>query len=198
MSLSRRSLGLFRRWNDLTATGGGSLYLLCDGQGAPPRKGLPQRSPTRVPPGHCESIVSYQIRNDLATSLVCKRHSRHVWAMPVYFFRVCNGTGYVPEEEGVALADDGAARALALKSARELMGEDIGRGYWTSAALSRLRARGATCARSSSRTRRGEGPVSLSLAARPPSSVTTARSAMPRWSADRPTRPRRHVPAGAN
>jgi hypothetical protein len=39
----------------------------------------------------------------------------------------CNGIGFVPDEEGVELPDDEAARDLALRSARELMGEDIGR-----------------------------------------------------------------------
>jgi hypothetical protein len=48
--------------------------------------------------------------------------------MPRYLFHVCNGTGFVPDEEGVELPDDDAARNLALRSARELMGEDIGRG----------------------------------------------------------------------
>lgn len=48
--------------------------------------------------------------------------------MARYLFHVCNGTGFVPDEEGSELADDAAAYDLARRSARELMCEDLGRG----------------------------------------------------------------------
>jgi hypothetical protein len=48
--------------------------------------------------------------------------------VPRYLFHVCNGTGFVADEEGVELEDDSAALDLAMRSAQELMSEDIGRG----------------------------------------------------------------------
>lgn len=49
--------------------------------------------------------------------------------MPRYFMHVCNGTGFVPDEEGQVLASDEAAREVAVKSARALMCDDMGRGF---------------------------------------------------------------------
>jgi hypothetical protein len=48
--------------------------------------------------------------------------------MPRFFFHVCNGTGFVEDEEGRELPDLGAARAEALKGARSIMADDLHRG----------------------------------------------------------------------
>jgi hypothetical protein len=48
--------------------------------------------------------------------------------MPRFHFHVCNGTGFVQDEEGQELADIAAARATALVSARDLMAADVRAG----------------------------------------------------------------------
>lgn len=48
--------------------------------------------------------------------------------MPLYFFHVCNGDGYTPDEEGRELADEGAARSAALAGARDILAEEIRSG----------------------------------------------------------------------
>jgi len=48
--------------------------------------------------------------------------------MPRYFFHICNGTGFTEDEEGQELADEAAARSLAVKSARDVMTSDIRSG----------------------------------------------------------------------
>ena len=45
--------------------------------------------------------------------------------MPRYFMHICNGDGFVEDEEGVVLADEAAARARATASARDVMTGDI-------------------------------------------------------------------------
>lgn len=48
--------------------------------------------------------------------------------MPCFYFHVCNGTGFVQDEEGQELPDLEAARAAAIKSARSIMASDVQRG----------------------------------------------------------------------
>ncbi|HYI41179.1 MAG TPA: hypothetical protein VE053_12765 [Allosphingosinicella sp.] len=48
--------------------------------------------------------------------------------MPRFYFHVCNGTGFVQDEEGQELPDLEAARAQAIKSARSIMASDVQRG----------------------------------------------------------------------
>lgn len=48
--------------------------------------------------------------------------------MPLYYLHVCNGNGFIEDEEGQELADLDAARAAAIRGARDIMSEDIRRG----------------------------------------------------------------------
>lgn len=48
--------------------------------------------------------------------------------MPRFYFHVCNGTGFIADEEGQELRDLDAARAEAIKSARSIMASDVQRG----------------------------------------------------------------------
>ncbi|MEA3066213.1 MAG: hypothetical protein QOJ27_2674 [Sphingomonadales bacterium] len=48
--------------------------------------------------------------------------------MPHYYFHVCNGTGFIEDEEGQDLPDLEAARAEAVESARSIMAADVQRG----------------------------------------------------------------------
>ena len=48
--------------------------------------------------------------------------------MPHYYLHVCNGNGFVEDEEGQELPDLDAARAAAIRGARDIMADDIRRG----------------------------------------------------------------------
>jgi hypothetical protein len=48
--------------------------------------------------------------------------------MPRFYLHVCNGTGFIEDEEGTDLPDLEAARALAVKCARDIMAADVRRG----------------------------------------------------------------------
>ena len=48
--------------------------------------------------------------------------------MPRYYFHVCNGTGFVQDEEGQELPDLEAARAEAVRNARCIMASEVQRG----------------------------------------------------------------------
>ena len=48
--------------------------------------------------------------------------------MPRFYFHVCDGTGFIEDEEGRELADFEAARAEAIKGARSIMADDLQRG----------------------------------------------------------------------
>lgn len=48
--------------------------------------------------------------------------------MPRFYFHVCNGTGFVEDEEGRELPDLEAARQEAIKGARSIMADDLYRG----------------------------------------------------------------------
>ena len=48
--------------------------------------------------------------------------------MPLYYLHVCNGNGFIEDEEGQDLPDLDAARAAALRGARDIMSEEIRRG----------------------------------------------------------------------
>lgn len=45
--------------------------------------------------------------------------------MPRFYLHVCNGNGFVEDEEGQELADAAAARQQAIVSAREIMAHDL-------------------------------------------------------------------------
>ncbi|HYD39066.1 MAG TPA: hypothetical protein VEA60_15725 [Allosphingosinicella sp.] len=48
--------------------------------------------------------------------------------MPRFYFHVCNGAGFVQDEEGRDLPDLEAARAEAIRGARSIMASDVQRG----------------------------------------------------------------------
>jgi hypothetical protein len=48
--------------------------------------------------------------------------------MPRFYFHVCNGTGFVQDEEGQEFPDLEAARAEAIRSARSIMSSEVHRG----------------------------------------------------------------------
>lgn len=49
-------------------------------------------------------------------------------AMPRFYMHICNGNGFVEDEEGVELADADAARERALEAARSVMADDLRKG----------------------------------------------------------------------
>jgi hypothetical protein len=48
--------------------------------------------------------------------------------MPRFYMHICNGNGFVEDEEGVELADADAARERALEAARSVMADDLRKG----------------------------------------------------------------------
>jgi hypothetical protein len=48
--------------------------------------------------------------------------------MPRFYLHVCNGTGFLQDEEGQELPDVDAARLAAVRSARSIMASDVQRG----------------------------------------------------------------------
>ena len=48
--------------------------------------------------------------------------------MPRFYFHICDGSGFVEDEEGRELEDPEAARAEAVKGARGIMADDIHKG----------------------------------------------------------------------
>lgn len=48
--------------------------------------------------------------------------------MPHYFFHVCNGNGFVEDEEGRDLPDEAEARSAAVTGARDIMAEEMRAG----------------------------------------------------------------------
>jgi hypothetical protein len=48
--------------------------------------------------------------------------------MPLFYLHVCNGNGFIEDEEGTELPDAAAAREAAIHGARDIMREDIRRG----------------------------------------------------------------------
>jgi len=48
--------------------------------------------------------------------------------MPLFFMHVCNGNGFVEDQEGVELADGDMARAKAVEAARDVMAGDLRKG----------------------------------------------------------------------
>lgn len=45
--------------------------------------------------------------------------------MPVFYFHVCNGSGFVEDEQGTNVADVGAAREHAISGLRDLMAQEM-------------------------------------------------------------------------
>jgi hypothetical protein len=48
--------------------------------------------------------------------------------VPLFFFHVCNGEGFVEDSEGQELPNLKAARQTAIKGARDIMAEDLRAG----------------------------------------------------------------------
>ena len=48
--------------------------------------------------------------------------------MPLYYMHVCNGAGFVEDEEGRDLPDDATAHSEAIAAARDIMGADLRNG----------------------------------------------------------------------
>lgn len=48
--------------------------------------------------------------------------------MPLYYFHICNGNGFIEDEEGRELADDSEARSAAVAGARDIMAEEMRSG----------------------------------------------------------------------
>lgn len=48
--------------------------------------------------------------------------------MPRYYFQVNNGQGLTPDEEGIDLQDEAAARAMAMDSIRSIISEESRKG----------------------------------------------------------------------
>lgn len=48
--------------------------------------------------------------------------------MPHFYFHVCNGTGFVEDEEGRELTDEETAHREAIRGARSIMADDLQRG----------------------------------------------------------------------
>jgi hypothetical protein len=48
--------------------------------------------------------------------------------MPRFFFHVCNGNGFIEDEEGRELLDEAEARSVALTGARDIMAEEMRAG----------------------------------------------------------------------
>lgn len=48
--------------------------------------------------------------------------------MPHYFFQVSNGQGLTPDDEGIDLQDEAAARAMAMDSIRSIISEEARKG----------------------------------------------------------------------
>jgi hypothetical protein len=45
--------------------------------------------------------------------------------VPRYFFHICNGSGFIEDDEGQELDSDDVARNIAMASARDVMSNDI-------------------------------------------------------------------------
>src|SRR5690349_6448773 len=45
--------------------------------------------------------------------------------MPRYYMHVCNGTGFIEDQEGIVLPDASVARDKAIDAAREVMAKDL-------------------------------------------------------------------------
>ncbi len=48
--------------------------------------------------------------------------------MPHFYMHVCNGNGFVEDQEGVELPDQDAARVKAVEAARDVMAADMRKG----------------------------------------------------------------------
>jgi hypothetical protein len=48
--------------------------------------------------------------------------------MPLFFFHMCNGNGFIEDEEGQDLPDAAAARAAATREARSMMMDELRSG----------------------------------------------------------------------
>ena len=53
---------------------------------------------------------------------------RILWAMPRFFLHLCNGSGFVEDEEGVELSGVDAAREQAIDALRDIMAGEMRRG----------------------------------------------------------------------
>ena len=53
---------------------------------------------------------------------------RRWWGVPRFYMHVCNGNGFVEDDEGVELPDMDVARAKAIEAARDLMASELRAG----------------------------------------------------------------------
>ncbi|HEX8669028.1 MAG TPA: hypothetical protein VF727_11735 [Allosphingosinicella sp.] len=62
--------------------------------------------------------------------------------MPRFYFHVCNGDGFTPDEEGSELPDAETARAEAVRSARSLMSDELRDGFLNLSSFIEVEAEG--------------------------------------------------------
>lgn len=48
--------------------------------------------------------------------------------MPRFYMHICNGSGFVEDEEGIELRDEPAARERAIEGARDVMAGEVRKG----------------------------------------------------------------------
>lgn len=65
--------------------------------------------------------------------------------MPRFYLHICNGSGFVEDEEGMNLPDLAAARKEALKGLRSLLAEELRSGTLNMAPSLRSRTRSTFC-----------------------------------------------------
>jgi hypothetical protein len=90
-----------------------------------PGAGHGPRRWTRLSPGDWDSKPP--VRNK-GSKTGTRAHPERFSVMPRYFLHVCNGNGFVQDEEGIELPDLDAARLEAMRSARSIMASDVQRG----------------------------------------------------------------------
>lgn len=55
--------------------------------------------------------------------------------MPSFYFNLCNGSGYVRDEEGQRLSDVPAAREMAIRSLRDVLAHEVREGRFNAASF---------------------------------------------------------------
>ena len=74
------------------------------------------------------SLNSKLKRRDLSSAAQPGARAGHWAPMARYYFHVCNGTGFIEDQQGVELADHAEAREQAYRGARDIMAGDVQRG----------------------------------------------------------------------
>lgn len=52
----------------------------------------------------------------------------HFELMPMFYLHMCDGNGFVEDDEGLVLQDEATARKTAISGARDIMAGDVRRG----------------------------------------------------------------------